>query len=425
MLRTSATILTLLLLVPVADADVVILKKGSKLQLLGIDSKIGNVQVTPDNVELFLEKSEGVIDREGYDGIDFRKNSRSRNVKTYTWDEVAAHYYHPEPDALLDGYDQMQLGNFPQAIGAFKEVISDPDIRDVFKPDAYFKMGYCYYSAGRIKDAIALFSRWRYQNSRYTPEVKRFLAEIYTSRKQFTTARDQYNKIAGLPGIPDNWKYKAQLGNVKVDIAEHDYEKAERTAKSIAEATGRTDALADANVIAHILQAEAILQSDATDRLPDAEALLLRACDVKGVPHVTRAYLFATLGDVQYKQGKLEEARFPYMRVVLMYPDQPAYVAHSLLNAGQCFLDMSGRLIDTDAAKSDEYLVHAMKLLAQCAGRHRGSAPAAAAAKAYRTHKARYDKIVAATGESGEEEKEAAGADGPKGAKGATARDAE
>ncbi len=411
MLRIPATILTLLLLVPVADADVVILRKGKKTQILGIKSKIGDVEINEDNVELFLEQSDGVIDREGYDGLDFRKNERAKSFKTYTWGEVVKHYYHPEPDALLDGYDQMRLGAYAQAIRAFRDVITDPDVRGVFKPDAYFKIGYCWYSAGNLKNAIEHLSNWRWENSRYTPEVKRFLAEIYIGRRQFTTARDQFNQIASLPGIPADWKYKAQLGNVKVDIAERKYDDAERTAKSIAGQTSGTVELADANVLAHILQAQAILQAEAADRLPEAESLLQKAADVDNVPDVTRANLFATLGDVMYKQGKLEEARFPYMRVALMYPDQPAYVAHALLNAGQCFLDMSGRAQnDNEPKKSDEYLVKAMKLLAQCAGRYKGQPPASAAAKAFLAHKKRFDEIQA--------KEEAAGAGGEKGAQG-------
>jgi TolA-binding protein len=412
MLRTTVSILTLLLLVPVATADVVILRKGgNKFQILGIKNKVGTVEITVENVELFLEQSTGIIDREGYDGLDFLKNIKSKNAKTYSWAQVVRHFYSTEPDALLDGYDQMRLGAYAQANAAFEEVLDDPGVREVFKPDAYFRMGYCFYGQGNIKKVIQHFSNWSWPNSRYTPEVKRFLAEIYTSRKQFTTARDQYKKIGALPGIPPNWKYKAQLGNVKVDIAERKYADGERKAKSIAAATNGNAELADANVLAHVLQAEAILQAGEDDRLPDAEALLMRAIDTPGAPDTTRAYLFTTLGDVQYKQGKLEDARFPYMRVVLMYPNEAGYVAHALLNAGQCFLDMSGRLIDKDKALSDKYLVNAMKLLAQCAGRHRGSEPARAAAKAYRAHKPRYEAIRAA--------EEKAGAGGPKGAKGA------
>ena len=414
MLRTTASILTLLLLVPAADADVVVLRKGgNRLQILGIKDKIGTVPITVDNVELFLDKSTGIIDREGYDGLDFLKNIKSKNAKTYTWAQVARHFYSTEPDALLDGYDQMRLGGYPQAIAAFKEVLDDPDARRVFKPEAYFRIGQCYYSAGNIKTAIGHFSRWTWQNSRYTPQVKQFLAEIYTSRKQFITARDQYNKIAALPGIPPNWRYKAQLGNVKVDIAEGKFAEAERTAKSIAAATSGKAELGDANVVAHVLQAEAILRAGVDERLPDAEALLTRAVDVPNIPNATRAYLFATLGDVQYKQGKLEDARFPYMRVVLMYPNESGYVAHALLNAGQCFLDMSGRTQHVDKEKSDQYLLNAMKLLAQCARRYRGHEPARAAAKAYRAHKPRFDAIRAA-----EEKAKGEGAGGPEGSTG-------
>ncbi|NJN14518.1 MAG: hypothetical protein HC813_02505 [Planctomycetes bacterium] len=83
-----------------------------------------------------------------------------------------------------------------------------------------------------------------------------------------------------------------------------------------------------------------------------------------------RAYLFSTLGNVIYAQGKPEEATYPYMRVVTLFPDS-SYVPGALQNAGQCLLDMAERAKDNQAA-SDEYLVQGMKLLAECAGRHEG-----------------------------------------------------
>ena len=88
-----------------------------------------------------------------------------------------------------------------------------------------------------------------------------------------------------------------------------------------------------------------------------------------------------------YAQGKPEDARFEYMRVVTLYPDVPAQVAHALQNAGQCFLDMSGREKD-DQAKSDELLVTGMKLLAECAGRHKSSPAARSARVTYKKRKA-------------------------------------
>ncbi|MHC4547967.1 MAG: tetratricopeptide repeat protein [Planctomycetota bacterium] len=411
MLRKIAALVTLALLFPAtAGADVLVLKK--RRQTLGISSEINDVKVTPENVELFLEQSKGVIEREGYDGIEFRKTNKARRTTFYPWSAIEKHFYSTEPDALLDGYDQYQLGAFAQAISDFREVTEDPEVRAVFVLEAYYRIGLCYLNTGNVKTAIAHLSRWPPQTANpddrksvYTPEVKRLLAEIYTSYKQYITARDQYNQIGALPDLPENWRYRAKLGGVKVDIAERKYDEAERKAKSCIAETGGKGELGDANALAHVLLAEAILQSDSADRLPEAETMLQKAAEIEGVSATNRANLYTTLGHVQYKQGNLD-ARFAYMRVVLMYPGESGYVAQALLNAGNCFLDMSGRAQAEDQAKSDGYLVKAMKLFAQCAGRHRGREAARAAATAYRTHKKRYDEILAKEEEA---EKGAAG----------------
>jgi hypothetical protein len=89
--------------------------------------------------------------------------------------------------------------------------------------------------------------------------------------------------------------------------------------------------------------------------------------------------------------GKVEAARFPYLRAAYMYPDS-VYDGIAYHNAGNCFIDLSGRLEGKDQAKSDDYLVKGMQLLATAAGRYRN----ADAAKLYRKNKERYDKIMAA-----------------------------
>jgi hypothetical protein len=81
------------------------------------------------------------------------------------------------------------------------------------------------------------------------------------------------------------------------------------------------------------------------------------------------------------------------MRVVTMYPDQPEYVAHSLQNAGQCFMDLYGRALNQgDIPASDELLIKSMKLMYECAGRFGRTAPGVAARKIYRAKKADLEK---------------------------------
>lgn len=397
MTRATLSLVVLAVLGSAAGADCIVLKKGGKLTLWGAPQTIGNppnqIEVTPENIDLYSEQTTGVIDSEGYDGVVCRKSKESKQTETFPWSEVDRVLYSSEPDALGTGLTNMEQGNWLQAVNDFKDVAEDASVRDTFKYRALYLMGVCYYNAGRPKDCIAHLKAWKPVNSTFTPEAYRMLAELLTDQRQFAPARAQYEEISKLPNIPDAWKVKARLGAVKVDAAERKFDDAERTAQGIARETQGRPELADANVLALVLQADVIWKSGKADRLPEAAAILDRAVPIEGATDETRAYLFLTQGNILYAQKKTEEARFPYMRAALMYPDS-GYDGLAYLNAGTCFLDMSGQFDGKDQAKSDDYLVKGMQLLATAAGRYRNPE----AAKRYRENKPRYEAVTAKTG---------------------------
>jgi len=408
MTRVFAALTACALIVSAVSADCLIIRKGTKLDTWGIDSKVGQppnqIEVTPDNVELYADQSEGIVEAEGYDGITCRKTEKSRQTEFMPWSSVVRVFYSTEPEDLIDGLSDMATGNYAQAIGALRACAEDPEVREVYRYRAQYLVGICYLQSGRTKDAVAHFKSWPKVNSRYTPEVYRILAELYTDMRQYAPARAQYEEISKLDKITDDWKFKARLGGVKVDIAERKFDEAERTAQALARETqGRAD-IVNAHALALVLQADAILKSGKTERLIEAQSILERAAKLEGPAPEIRAFLLVTQGHVLYAQGKLEEARFPYLRAALMYPDS-GYDGTAYHNAGQCFIDMSGRLEGTDQAKSDEYLVDGMRLLGTAAGRY----GVKEAAKVYGEHKKRYDAIVAKEGGEGAAEGEGKG----------------
>jgi len=390
MFRRIVVPLCLVALAPAGlQADVVIQKDG---KVLGLENRINDVEITQYNAIGFLEESTGFIDREGYDGIEIKKRERDSKGTVIPWANVKDRIYSAPPEALLTGEDAMATGSYAQAIADFQAILNDKDVREVFKDRAGFNIGVCFYQLGNVKNCIAHWSSWPAKNSRYTPVVYENLGDILTAQRQFAKAREFYAKIGELEGIPEGWKLRGKLGDAKVDIAERNYDKAEQAAKQIA-AQASADTVADERVLALTLQARAILTAEKADRYAEAQGLLERAAGMKAATDpAIRANLFATLGDALYKQNKLEEARYPYLRVICLYGDT-GYASSALLNAGTVFLDLSQRTLDKDQAKSDDYLQSGMKLLAECAARHKGSADAREAAKRYMENKARFDKL--------------------------------
>jgi len=387
-------VIALLTLTLAAEADCIIVKKGGRVQVLGLPTTIGDganaIEITPENAGLYADQSVGVIETEGYDTIMFKKTAAVK-AEAFPLSEVVAVFYSSEPDSLIAGEQQMQGGQFLQAIGDLRGVVNDPAAREPFKNQALFQIGVCYLNAGRVADCIKHYQGWKPINSKYTPLAFDVLAQLLTDQRKYAEARAQYDQIPKLAGIPDTWKFKARLGAVRVDTAERKYDDAERTAQAIARETQARADLADANALAQGLQAEAIWRAGRAERLADASAILDRAVVIEGAEPSTRAFLLLTQGNLLYAQGKVEEARFPYLRAALMYPDS-GVEGLAYFNAGQCFIDMSGRLEGKDQAKSDKYLVDGMKLLATAAGQYRQ----ADAAKRYRENKARYEAIIGA-----------------------------
>jgi tetratricopeptide (TPR) repeat protein len=402
MLRIFVALVIIGFLAPATRADVVMVKdRGDEVKLYGIKSEIDGVKVTVDNVRGFIQESDGVIATDDYDGVGFKRNERATKIQTFPRDQVVGILYKEEPAALLDGFDAMQTGAWAQAISAFRDAYENQELRAVFRFEAYFQIGICYVSTNNFTRAIEHFQKWPTSKSKYTPEAYRILAEIFTAKKNFDAARAEYKKIEDLANISDSWKYRASLGAVKVAIAERKYSDAEQGAKRIASLAGTRSELVDARCLALALQAQAILESGDKERLGEAEKLVREATSLKGVSNTNAALAHLILGHVLYAGGKGLEARFPYMRVVCLYPDERSYVASALQNAGQIFLDLSEGA--PDAAASDEFLMKGMKLLAECGLNYRGTEAAGKATSAYRKYRARYEALKAKAESEGEQ----------------------
>jgi tetratricopeptide (TPR) repeat protein len=394
MTRATIALVTLAVLGASARADGIIYKRGGKLQVWGMPEKVGagqnQVEVTPENAQLFADLSTGLIESEGYDSVTAKKTASAKS-ETFARSEVVSVFYSAEPTGLVEGLAKMDAGQYLQAISDFRDVVQDGEERDTFRQQAAFLIGICYYSGGRRADCIKHYQNWKAVNSRYTPEVFSSLGELLTEDRKFPEARAQYDQIPKLPGIPDEWKYKARLGAVRVDIAERKFDDAERTAQAIGRETqSRTD-LTDATALAQVLVADAIWKSGKTERFGEMVPVLARTEALEGMSVKTRGFLYVTQGNLLYAQGKPEEARFPYMRAALMCADS-GYEGPAYLNAGQCLLDMSGRETK-DQARSDMLFLNGMKLLATAAGTYKQ----ADAGKRYRdpANKARFDALQA------------------------------
>lgn len=398
--RTLGIVVLLGLTAGLASADVVITKSGrNKVRINGLPDKIGEDEVTQTNWRIFVPKSTGVILEDNYDSILYKKSAKAKNstAKVIPKSSVVDYMLAPlQQDANLDaGHGRLGNGNIAGALRAFQDVLASETARPVDKHEANFMIGFAYLKSGRVKSAAAHFAKWNGGKSKYTPDVLRLLGEIQTAGKKYKAARATYARIGALPDITEDWKFKARCGLVKVDIAERKYKEAEQAAGAIAKAAEKSP---DAQALALGLQAQAIVFAQDEARFGDSEKLLKQALELKGVSNTQRAFLNLTLGDCLYAQRKLDEARYPYLRVVELYSDERGYVGTALLNAGNCFIDLAGKALNEQSqAEHDDLLVKGMKLIID-AGQRYGQRAARAV---YKKNKPEYDAAKKRLGDGG------------------------
>ena len=382
--RIFAFTLAVLLMGGLASADVVVTKKG-RIHGLGSKSKDGTA-ITVDNWPRFIEESKGDIVYLGYRGLSFQ---RGRKPSVIAWSDIEDFEFNEADPDWEDGNKHYSIGDWSSALGAYRDCAASAEARPVFKVESEFYICVCLLQQGNKKAALRQLRGWKHIDSRHTPAVYRILAEIATVDKKFSSARSHYAKIEALPELPEASVLSAKLGLVKVEIAENKFGEAEAALGRI---KARNTRAKDANTTAGIavLRARIVIKSNAVDRFEEVRRELEKVAeDLKGVDDPNRAAVYAALGDILFKQGKSDEARFPYMRVVCMYPSESGQVANCLLNAGQCFINLATAQKETDKAKYKQYLDEGMKLLRECAGKYKNPG----ARKAYRRYKAEWEAL--------------------------------
>jgi len=393
-----ARILGVVLLVGIAAqavlADVLVISKGRNAKVLGLPDKIEEVEITADNWKPYLPQSEGVVVADNYDGVEWKRNDKTKKSDFHPRAEIVEMAMSEDKrDGALDaGHRAVANRNLAGAIQNFTDCMQNEEARPVDRAEANFMIGWAYAAFGRLPLAQKHFSNWTGGKSKWTPEAYRLLAEILTGGQKYSEARASYQKIIDLPDIPDAWKLKAEAGMAKVDIAERKFDEAEKRAAGVAKKAAGKDDLNDGAAFAMALQAQAIIGAQNAERLPEAEKLLRAAADLKGLSTTTLALVHSTLGDAIYAQKNPAEARFSYMRVVELYPEESEYVANSLLNAGNCFIDLAGAAQNAgEQQKYCDYMVKGMLLISECGRNYKGTSAARQAGGVWKRNREAYE----------------------------------
>ena len=391
-MRIPSVLLLVLLLAPVVAADALCVKTQKGKRVLGLPTSMGQVKITCDNYVLYVEDSKAKILENRYDGLKVKVKGKER---LYAHSEVDSFEFTEIPEDFTDGKAQQGVRAYQQARRAFAALKDDQEAPAVFREAADYEYGMCLLGLGKPKTAKTHFSKWSYTPSYYTPLVYELQAKMALIAKDYAGARARYRAISLLPGIPKAWAYKGKLGDALVDLEEQKYDEAERTAAALLREMGAAEQLADPRAQAHAIIARAVHKGSQVARYEEALQKLQAAKDIAGVSSARMGDVYKTEGDLLFSLKRPDEARYAYMRVWTVYDDEPANVAHCLMNAGMCFINLSALEEGKDQAKSDDFFKKGFRLFQECASRYRGTPAWKQAVAMYRQYKPKNDKLAA------------------------------
>ena len=392
-MRILPGFLTVLLLAPVVGADALCVKTAKGNKVIGLPKTLSQVKITCHNYVLYIEDSKAKILENRYDGLKVKDKGKER---LYPHSEVISKEFTEIPEDFSEGKAQQGVRAFQQARRAFGALKNDPEAPALFREAADYEYSMCLLGLSKPKSAKAHFYKWSHTSSYYTPLVYELQAKMALIASDYSGARARYRAITALPAIPKNWAYRGKLGDALVDIEEAKYADAERKAAALLREMGAAEMLADPRAQAHAIMARAVFKGSQVDRYEEALQRLQAAKEIQGVSSALMGEVYRSEGDLLFVLKRPEDARFAYMRVWTVHNDEPANVAHCLVNAGMCFINLSALEEGKDQARSDELFKKGFRLVQECASRYRGTGAWKQAVGTYRQYKPKNDKLTAA-----------------------------
>ncbi len=215
-----------------------------------------------------------------------------------------------------------------------------------------------------------------FAESRYVPSALLTKAEVQGASDPVAALAtlDVLSALAGANGLSDRWKLEAQLRGALIDPAKSLEQRLEALV-----ALGRKAAAVPA-VGVRVKLAQAETQLELADKVPDkrdeyldgARDLYEGLRDEEDLEPGAKAGLLTGLGDVTYLEAgtdpvQLAVARDYYLRVVVLYPDETAYVPKAM-----AFAALTSAKLATEA-EGDPEKARAKKLASRMLSRYPGS----------------------------------------------------
>ncbi|MCU0726135.1 MAG: tetratricopeptide repeat protein [Planctomycetes bacterium] len=292
---------------------------------------------------------------ENYDKLVYSVKVGEKTTRQETpSDQVDEVFYYPKPEAWSVAVADMEAGDYDSAVQGFRSLAGNSGNR------AWLRMYSLYYVAKICQSgyqwgpAVQGFEKLLndFPKSRFAPEALVQIGEINLNQlDNVEAAKNAFNRLQKLTGLPEAEKQVARYYLIR--IIQKQGEKAKNTSLLNQALEEYRKLLAEVEKVAELKKVATLAKLGIGNCLIHLgkfdEALtffqsIADTAEEKGV----LASVFNGLGLCYFRTEKWKEALLAFLRVEVLYDDDPEQTAMSLFYSGKCFEFMAGAGIGSD-----------------------------------------------------------------------------
>ena len=308
------------------------------------------------------------VTSENYDKISFIMKLGNAKPMKQTLDtaKVEKVFFNPFPPAYRAAAELMNAGDYPGAIGKFQTLANDRQARKWVRILALMDVARIHEAGGNLAGILGAWEKLAkdFPRSRYVPKAFIQIGLTHLANNDVKAAKASFARLGRLSGLPAGQKMLAQYYLILIKQKQGQLKQALSEYRSLLSKSENNEELKEVAILSRLGIGTCL---NGTGKYDEALAFFQKIADSAKDPAVL-AGAFNGLGNCYYKKNQWKDALLAFLRVEVLYDEDPEQTAHALLHSGRCFAFMSGSGLGEDSK------LRAKMQFSKCSSRFPGTA---------------------------------------------------
>jgi tetratricopeptide (TPR) repeat protein len=302
------------------------------------------------------EASAITVLEENYDKLVYSVKVGDKSTRQETpIDQVEEVFYYPKPETWSDAVADMEGGAYEPAVEGFQAIAGNSGNRAWLRVYALYYTAKIHQNGYQWKAAVQIWEKLTqdFPKSRFTPEALIQIGRIQLNLDNADAAKNAFLRLQKLPGLPEGQKQSARYYLVRITQKQGEATKntsllnqaLDEYRKLLAEVE-KIPEMKNVALLAKLGIGECLIGLGKYDEALSYFQSIAEAADEKAV----LAGVFNGLGLCYFRTEKWKDALLAFLRVEVLYDEDPEQTAMALFYSGKCFEFMSGAGLGTESA---------------------------------------------------------------------------